>query len=126
MSADMAKDAEHAALVRHCVEDVYPAACREADWLSHHPESQGEPTEAGFNLAFDTDKKFFDFLASDPERDGNFAKAMTGMTKPGAMFDGAHVLRLFDWEGLGETTVVDVSPAFHRWLAQELMLGCVC
>ncbi|KAL9101116.1 MAG: hypothetical protein Q9163_003593 [Psora crenata] len=109
LSAPLARDPDRAAFVRHCVEEAFPSTCHEADWLSQHPEDHGEPTESGFQLAFDTEKSFFDYIHNHPEKGPNFARAMSGLTGPGAPFDTTMVRKMFDWEALGEATVVDVG-----------------
>ena len=109
LSATIVNDAGHTALIRHCVEEVYPSSSREADWMLQHPVNDGEPTETGFRLAFGTEKKFFEYIYEEPDRRQNFAMAMTSLTAPGAILDGANVLRLFDWAKLGRATIVDVS-----------------
>lgn len=67
-----------------------------------------EKTETAYNLAFKTDLPFFDHLATLPEKTKQFAGYMKNVTNS----EGTaihHLLRGFDWAGLGKATVVDVS-----------------
>jgi len=108
-SAAIVRDEGLEAMLRHHMEDVYPAGARYTDWISAHPVDHGEPTENGWSLAFNTDKPFFEYIKQDPGRSRNFDKAMGSISVPGGMWDGAHVVRGFDWASLGDATVVDVS-----------------
>ncbi|CAD6592867.1 MAG: hypothetical protein ASARMPREDX12_006536 [Alectoria sarmentosa] len=113
-SAAIARDEKLKAVIGHHVEDVYPAAgypaARVTDQLSAQPIDDEEPTSSGFQLANKTDLTMFEYFEQvEPERAERFGLAMSSLSVPGGIFDGAHVLRAFDWAGLGVATVVDVG-----------------
>lgn len=65
-------------------------------------------TQTAFNLAFNTELSFFEFLASDAE----FRKRSAGLMKFGASLPGAalhHLVEAFRWSELGKALVVDVG-----------------
>ena len=66
--------------------------------------------ETSFNIAFDTDLPFFDHMKQSPERSKQFAKYMRSVTSSRGM-DIKHLLAGFDWQELGEATIVDVGTA---------------
>lgn len=64
--------------------------------------------ETAFNVARNSDLAYFDYMAQSPERGKQFASYMKNvLASEGTKVD--HVVKGFDWEGLGEATVVDVS-----------------
>lgn len=85
-------------------------AARCTDQLSAQPIDDEEPTSSGFQLANKTDLTMFEYFEQvEPERAERFGLAMSSLSVPGGIFDGAHVLRTFDWASLGVATVVDVG-----------------
>ena len=109
ISAQLVQDKYAHAMVGHNVEDVYPSAACNADALEKHPENDGDPTETGMNLAFNTKVPLFSFFQEHPKRLQRFGLAMESLSIPGGIFDAAHVVRSFDWTSLGDATLVDVS-----------------
>jgi len=88
-------------------EEMWPAAPRTVDAISKWPETQ-EPNESGFSLANNTTNSVYQILSTDPVRAGRFADGMKAFTtSPG--FDASHVLNNYDWEAIGNGTVVDVG-----------------
>lgn len=64
--------------------------------------------ETAFNIAFDTDRPFFDYLSQFPERTKQFAGYMKSVTNSEGT-DIKHLLSGFDWASLGEATVIDIG-----------------
>jgi hypothetical protein len=74
--------------------------------MDRWPGSQ-EPRETGFQLANNTTDNFFEVFAKNPERLKRYGTAMAA----NAASEGYHVKHFvdnYDWEALGEATVVDV------------------
>ncbi|KAF3399425.1 O-methyltransferase bik3 [Talaromyces pinophilus] len=64
--------------------------------------------ETAFNVAFSTDKPFFDYLAQSAELTETFAAYMKSVQGSyGTSLK--HLVNGLDWDGLGEATVVDVG-----------------
>ncbi|KAL9587195.1 MAG: hypothetical protein Q9203_003594 [Teloschistes exilis] len=64
--------------------------------------------ETAFNVARNTDLPFFDYIGQSPEQGKQFASYMKNvLASEGTKVD--HLVKGFDWESLGEATVVDVS-----------------
>lgn len=64
--------------------------------------------ETAFNVARNTDLPFFDYIGQSPEQGKQFASYMKNvLASEGTKVD--HLVKGFDWENLGEATVVDVS-----------------
>lgn len=64
--------------------------------------------ETAFNIAYRTETPFFEYLKHSRELTELFAKYMRGLGESEGL-DPRHVLGGFDWAGLGEAHVVDVS-----------------
>jgi 6-hydroxytryprostatin B O-methyltransferase len=65
-------------------------------------------SQTGFNIAFDTDLPYFDFIQTRPDHMKDFVKYMRMVTNT----DGLalrHLVNGFRWGQLGTATVVDVS-----------------
>ncbi|KAL8661128.1 MAG: hypothetical protein Q9202_005890 [Teloschistes flavicans] len=64
--------------------------------------------ETAFNVARNTDLPFFDYIGQSPEQGKQFAAYMKNvLASEGTKVD--HLVKGFDWESLGEATVVDVG-----------------
>jgi len=69
-------------------------------------------TETAFNLAMNSDLPFFDYLSQSEKLTKRFAGYMKSVTATqGTAID--HLLKGFDWAGLGDAKVVDVSLYVH-------------
>jgi hypothetical protein len=87
-------------------EEWGPASVKAVEALRRFPGSE-EQNEAAFALAFDG-QTIFEFLAKNPERAKVFGSAMGNFSK-GTSHKVEHLVKNYDWEGLGEAKVVDVS-----------------
>ncbi|KAL8826355.1 MAG: hypothetical protein Q9191_003854 [Dirinaria sp. TL-2023a] len=65
-------------------------------------------SETAFNVAFDTDSSFFDYLASSSDRTGLFARYMRSRNESEELRPD-HVLTAFDFDKLGEANIVEVG-----------------
>lgn len=97
----------------HCVEEMFPAAAKLADAWDKYPPScavgsdSDEPEQSAFGLAFDTPDSVFRFYEKHPDRQKRFFGAMDAVGRDkGHRLE--HVVRGYDWAGLGRRTVVDV------------------
>lgn len=64
--------------------------------------------ETAFNVAFNTDSPFFDYLASSSDRTGLFARYMRSRSESEELAPD-HVLTAFDFGELGDANVVEVK-----------------
>lgn len=87
-------------------EEWGPASVNAVAAMRKFPGSQ-EPNETGFGLAFESES-IFQFLAKRPERAKVFGSAMGNFSR-GASHRVEYLVKNYDWNGLGEKTVVDVS-----------------
>ena len=69
--------------------------------------SSKEKTQTAYNLAFNTELPFFDYLSQSSEKTKEFAGYMKSVTSSEGS-DLKHLLGGFDWERLGDATIVDV------------------
>lgn len=77
-------------------------------------EKWGETTESNqtaYNLINKTDLPFFQHLKAHPELGANFEAFMKSRAISHQGSSAEHLLEAFDWQLLGEATVVDVSVA---------------
>jgi hypothetical protein len=96
------------------LEEWGPASVKAVEALQRFPNGQ-DPKEGAFTLAF-AGQPIFDYLATRPERARVFGSAMGNFSK-GTSHKVEHLVENYDWQALGESTVVDVSgsnsPAFQ-------------
>ena len=95
--------------VGHFTEEGYPSNAKMSEAMTKYPKSE-ELNETPFSIAFNYEKPggFFQFMAENEDRQKRFFGAMMGVgMAPGV--DYGHVAKGYDWAGLGNATVVDVS-----------------
>ncbi|OAP58310.1 hypothetical protein AYL99_07400 [Fonsecaea erecta] len=100
--------------IHHNLGEVLPASSRLADAVEKYGDSQ-DPTETALNMAWNLGKGkgLFEWLQNDGEgsekgwRARLLAQAMQAMD--GGGHDRKHTIQGFNWEALGEATVVDVG-----------------
>jgi hypothetical protein len=96
------------------LEEWGPASVKAVEALERFPNGQ-DPKEGAFALAF-AGQPIFDYLATRPERARVFGSAMGNFSK-GTSHKVEHLVENYDWQALGESTIVDVSgsisPAFQ-------------
>jgi 6-hydroxytryprostatin B O-methyltransferase len=96
-------------VVGHQTETVFPALSKLVEAHDKYGTEDENVTHAGFNEAFGTEMRALDWVASDPVRSARFAESMKGNAASGP-FSHEHLVKGFDWAGLGEKAwVVDVS-----------------
>lgn len=100
--------------VGHYTEENFPTVAKMAPALAKWPKSE-ELHETPFSLAFDYYKPggFFQYTKENADSQKRFFNVMreVGMA-PGV--DYRHVAKGYDWEGLGNATVIDVSLPHPR------------
>ncbi|KAL8679031.1 MAG: hypothetical protein Q9186_004659 [Xanthomendoza sp. 1 TL-2023] len=87
--------------------ELWPAATKAVDAMIKWPGSE-EPNNAGFNIVNNTDATIFDEISADPARDQRYADAMKYFAKDPSL-EFHHVLEGYEWNALGEGTVVDIG-----------------
>ncbi|KAH0522998.1 hypothetical protein TsFJ059_008058 [Trichoderma semiorbis] len=120
-SAYVARDAARTAFIGHCMEDVRPAAAVGVDALqkfyvghkTHSEEEEHCPQYLASDRGKVRGKAYWEFAESYEEpgrpkgyRAERFALAMKALSQTQLT---AQVLEKFDWESLGNATVVDVG-----------------
>jgi hypothetical protein len=88
------------------LEEWGPASVKAVEALQRFPNGQ-DPKEGAFALAF-AGQPIFDYLATRPERARVFGSAMGNFSK-GTSHKVEHLVENYDWQALGDSTVVDVS-----------------
>ena len=94
-----------------------PALCT-VDAMDKWPGSE-DPLHTGIQVAYNTDKHWYEVLGSDPERLKRFGISMKSFSE-GAGYEIDFLAEHYSWSRIGEGTVVDVStdPIFG--------LACIC
>lgn len=87
--------------------EMWPSATRFVDAMQKWPNS-GEPNEAGFALAFNTDVPMFDVVSRDPERAQQMAGAMSFMHS-GQTYSPRHIAEHFEWGAAAKGILVDIG-----------------
>jgi 6-hydroxytryprostatin B O-methyltransferase len=102
--------------INHNLGEILPASSRLGDAVEKYGDSQ-DPTEAAISIAWNLEKGkgLFDWFRDDGEGSGKGWRARQFAQAMESMDGGGHETRFtadgFDWESLGEATVVDVSVA---------------
>ena len=99
-------------------EDMWPAASRVVDAMTTWPASE-EPTQTGFNLAYNTKDPFFAEIKKTPERAQRFADAMS-FFHAGPGLETAHVIKGYNWAVERGIEVIDVGGS-HGSVAREIV-----
>ncbi|KAI9729773.1 MAG: hypothetical protein M1818_008387 [Claussenomyces sp. TS43310] len=97
--------------------EMWTSATRLVDAMITWPGSE-EPNEAGFALAFDTDKAMFDVVGQDPMRAQRMSDAMTFMHS-GPGYSMQYTLDNYDWGDTSRGLLVDVGGG-HGSVAMEI------
>lgn len=84
-----------------------PALCT-VDAMDKWPGSE-DPLHTGIQVAYNTDKHWYEVLGSDPERLKRFGISMKSFSE-GAGYEIDFLAEHYSWGRIGEGTVVDVSP----------------
>ncbi|KAI0436031.1 putative O-methyltransferase [Xylaria telfairii] len=95
--------------VAQSYDEFYGFLGRTADALDSFKDC--EPNHTGFALARNTDMNMFDFLRTQPSKANQFSKAMRCYTASEPGYSESYLLEGYDWDSLGEATVVDVGGA---------------
>jgi hypothetical protein len=107
VSKRMATDPDLTAFLGHCTHEAFPAASRLVESLRKYPDSE-RPSEAGFNIAFDTKDPLFSFLVQNPDRFDRFNRGMAGLSKHGGR-SLQTVIDIYPWEDLGSAVCIDLG-----------------
>ncbi|KAI4213304.1 MAG: hypothetical protein LQ351_004045 [Letrouitia transgressa] len=95
--------------VGHYTEENFPSTAKWSETLERFPKSE-ELNECPFSVALDYYKPggFFQYTKENPESQRRFFNVMRAVgLAPGV--DYRHVAKGYDWEGLGNATVIDVG-----------------
>lgn len=92
------------------IDEFGPASSKLIDVWEKHGQDANEPNHSAVSMFNETEKTFFDFLASQPERARRFGGAMRHFTK-GDSWDLRHLLASFDWKSIDRpgAQVVDIG-----------------
>ncbi|KAL8744572.1 MAG: hypothetical protein Q9184_007984 [Pyrenodesmia sp. 2 TL-2023] len=103
----LAEDHQMNDWVAASTDELWQAASQTLNALVKYNASQ-EPHETGFALANGTDKSIYQFFSEHPDRARRFGNAMVSYER-GTGYDLRHLIDSFDWEAVGNGTVVDVG-----------------
>lgn len=110
MSALLARDKVWRGAIGHFTEEMFPSAAKLVEATEKYGRGPKGPTETAFNIAFDTELTFMDFICQEKDRGDRMTRCMKAITQVSAV-NALHVVKGYDWKALGEATVVDVSTA---------------
>ena len=101
-------------------QEMWPAAARVVDAIQKWPGS-GEPNEAGYSLAYNTNQAMMDVAGKDAKRSQQMSKAMSFLHS-GFSYSAEHVIKNFDWGEASHGVFVDIggslgpmSTQLARW-----------
>ncbi|KAI0171950.1 O-methyltransferase-domain-containing protein [Hypoxylon sp. FL1284] len=106
----LATDAGFADAVGLEIDDLGPASSKVVDVWEKHQQDMAEPSQSAFSMYNETNKTFFAFAATQPERVRRFGAAMHYFTSSGT-WDLRHMLSAFDWASIDQpgAQVVDIG-----------------
>ncbi|KAI9036271.1 S-adenosyl-L-methionine-dependent methyltransferase [Aspergillus affinis] len=113
----MATDAQFDAYIGLCFDDSLMSSVHIADALVKWEQSQ-ENTEVGWNIANNTTNTFWQHLENNTADQERFSKAFTYEASTQHL-EIQTVLEGFDWESLGDGTVVDVG-GFQGLISRQI------
>lgn len=106
-SAILATDASQRANIDQNMEVAYPASAKINE--AANAVASGEPNQTAFNLAFGTDKTWFEYMREDDQQSGSrFNESMKYWTS-NATYSADHIVDGCDWGSITDGLVVDVS-----------------
>ena len=87
--------------------ELWPASSRVVDAMEKWPGSE-EPNQAGFNIANQTERPWYEEIGKHPTRAKRAADAMTFMQgTPGKSI--SHLVQNYNWESTAEGQLVDIG-----------------
>lgn len=89
------------------LEDLFKPAMLTVDAMEKWPGSE-VPLHTGVQLAYDTDKHWFEVLGENPEKQKRFGMSMKAFSS-GAGYELEYLANHYPWATLPTGTVVDVS-----------------
>ncbi|KAI9833494.1 MAG: hypothetical protein M1819_003652 [Sarea resinae] len=108
MSKLLARDKYIQAWVGHNTEDIYVSEARFVDAIEKFGFT-GEPSQTGFNLAFNTNDTYWEYAAKHPQLQARFSDSMIAAAGKG-VGDAKHLATLYPWEKLQKgSTIVDIG-----------------
>ena len=109
------ENAPMSAWVSFMTSDLWVSIARVVDAMKKWPGS-GESNETGVNLAYETDRPWFDFLQDDKELAKRYSLAMEAHGG-GEGFKLEFTVKGYPWEKLGKGVVVDVCLFNFRFFS---------
>jgi predicted O-methyltransferase YrrM len=107
-SLELKQDNPMLAFVQWLTGDCAPIVTHQIDAYEKWGHGSQEPNETAVNFAYNRDGGFFDFIQSDPVRETRFGVTIRQVSKQPAA-SPKHIANGFNWELLGNGTVVDVG-----------------
>ncbi|KAL9621055.1 MAG: hypothetical protein Q9160_004440 [Pyrenula sp. 1 TL-2023] len=90
--------------------ELWPGAMQLVNAIKKWPGSE-EPTECGWVLANNTDRKAYDIIEADPIRAKRMADAMS-FQQSAPHFNNTHLLSSYDWGSVSRGILVDVGGSY--------------
>ena len=110
LSAEFLQRPEYSSTVEFVARYSAPIALALTDATNRWGETTAK-NETAFNIAFNTETPWFDYIANSSEMSALFAEYMLGRnTAAGLALD--YVTKGFDWDQLGKANVVDVRLSY--------------
>lgn len=94
--------------VQWLTEDCAPMVAHQIDAIEKWGHGSQEPNQTAVNFAYGGNGGFYDFISADPVRERRFGTTIQQVSKqPASSYQ--HVQNGFDWNSLGNGTVIDVG-----------------
>lgn len=91
-------------------DELFPGAMQIVNAVKKWPGSE-EPTECGWVLANNTDRKAYDVIEASPARSKRMADAMS-FQQSGPHFSQTYLLKNYDWASISNGLIVDVGGSY--------------
>jgi hypothetical protein len=95
-------------MVGHRSEIMLPIISKLVEAHDRYGTSDESSHHTGFQVAFNTEERALDWVASDPVASVRFAESMKTAASSGP-FNTQYIAQSFDWDSLKDGVVVDVS-----------------
>ena len=107
-SSKLLADPETAGMNNFEALDASALAVRYLDAIKKWGHGSQEPNQAGAQMVYDSDEIYFRIWEQHPDAMKRFSDCMTRVSS-WDMYDIDHVIKGYDWSGLGESTFVDIG-----------------
>jgi 6-hydroxytryprostatin B O-methyltransferase len=106
-SRDMATDESLLQWAQYISNTIIPTASKHVEATAKWPNSRSV-NETAYNIAFDHNVAYFDFISKDTNKAIEFARTMQAVSNTES-FNNRHLVESFEWSSIEDGLIVDVS-----------------